>query len=370
MNYRRFGMLCLLVATIAGCALPKEKTPRELARTRWEQMRAKVKLQLAERSFESGQVDEAAQLCDEAIGLDAHILDGLLLMARVQLEKGQTGRAESALDSAAGLGQAVPELDYLRGMLAERREQRQDAADWYQRAYRADPNQVEYLLACAEAMLSIDQVDAAAELLANRQRDFEQEVRVQVLLAQAWTMLDKPREASDAYLSALRLAPQDAALREEAGLSLLTAGRFSEARTVIEPLFTSKAAKTPPTAELIGAWGAALIDARQPQQACAVLEKTVDTGEPSYSMLLLYARACLLSGRPVPAVDAARRACRLAPESVDARLLLAYAALTRGDRDTAVSAAQHIIAMHPNDPEALTVMQQAARLQVADAIRK
>lgn len=346
------------LALAPGCAAtPDHETAQQQAQSRWERMRAKVKLQLAERNFETAQIDESHKLTEEVLALDPTNLDAYLLMCRVQLEKGRNAEAEAALDSAAGLGQAVAELDYLRGVLAERREQTEDAARWYERAYVSDPTEPAYLLAFAESLLVLDQLETAANLLADRRQDFEQDVRVQVLLGQVLAMLGRHRDASDAYMTVMRLAPDDVRLREEAGLALIAADRTDEAQIVLEPLLKSK--DPPPSVTLIRAVAGALLDAGKQQAAMSLLERGVADHAAEASLWLLLGKARLMADEPAAARGDIERACRIAPDLVEARLLLAYAALTAGDREAAADAARQIIAVSPDDPQARALLAAA-----------
>lgn len=354
---KRRTLALISVSLLLGCAAPPHNKNKEEAQARWEQMRAKVKFQLAERSFDSGQVDDAMKLCQEVIALYPAHLDAWLLMTRLQLEKGQLAEAEAALAAASGLGQAAPELDYLVGVAAEHRERMDDALAAYKRAYEVKSNEADYLLAYAECLLALDRVAEAADLLEARQRDFEQEVRVQLLLAQALSLADRPREAADEYLSILRLAPEEPMIREEAGFALLNAGRLSETAIVLEPMLRSL--QDGPSATLLQAWATRLLEARDARQAAKVLEAATSRYPQVSPPWMLLSKAYLMLEQPALARDAARRACDLQQESVDARLLLAYSCLAAGDRDGASVAAQRIIAARPNDSEALLILQRA-----------
>lgn len=348
--------ILLGVALLIGCASPTHNKNKEEAAARWEQMRAKVKFQLAERNFENGEVEEALKLCQEVIALHPEHLDAWVLMTRIQLEKGQAAEAEAALHAAAGLGQVTPELDYLRGMLAERREQMPEALDAFKRAYDARPGEADYLQAYVEAMLALDKMEAALELLLARQRDFEQDVRVQLLLGQALSLADRPREAGDVYLTIVRLEPNDPMIREEAGLVLLAGGRLNEARIVLEPLTRAQAK---PSAVLLQTWAKALLDANDPRGAVHILEGATSRYPQAAGPWLLLGKAYLMLDQPSAAREAARQACDIQRESVDAKLMLAYSCLASGDREGASDAARQIIAVRPDDAEARLILQKA-----------
>ena len=353
------GILAL-PSGIAGCAAPPAKAPaRDEARARREPRPAEVTYQLARRSFEAGQIDESMRLCREVLALAPGCIDGHLLTARIQLERGRTAEAEAALNTAAGLGQAASDLDYLRGLLCERRGQRADAVGWYRHAYDAKPGEAEYLVACVESMLAADQMGEACELLQKRQHDFDRDIRIQLLCAQALSLTGRSREAADAYLTVLRLAPADPSIREEVGISLLAVRRVNEAQAVLEPLLDLP--DNPPSAALVEIWSAALLSAGSPQRAIAVLERTTPGCAASPRLLVLLAQAWLMTDRPANARDAAKQACLASRDSTEARLLLAYACLACNDPDGAVAAAQEIIATRPDDPEALAILERVAR---------
>lgn len=358
---KRLALCILMAGVFTGCAAPTtNNVAKQEAKARWEQMRAKVKHQLAQRSFDNGRTDDALKACQEVLALDPANLDGYLLMARIQLEKGHMAEAEAALDEAAGLTQQVHELAYLRGMLAERREQKSDALDWYLIAYEAKRNDADYLLACAEAMLTMDHLDDAAELLAAREGDFEQDVRVQLLFGHTLSLKGLHREAGDAYLSAMRLMPNDPQLREETGLALLAAGRIEEAQTVLAPRLDSQTDR--PSPAVVSALAGALLKANQAERAVPMLEPAAATHTESFGLHLLLAKAYLMLDKPLQALEPAQKACRLKSESVEARLLLTYAAIATGQRNLAVSVAQELIASNPLDPIVITLLDRALEL--------
>ncbi len=347
-----------LILLFTGCSQSLKKNPaKEEAKARWEQMRAKVRLQLADRNFESGQVDDAFNLCQEVLSLDPANVDGYLLMCRIHLEKGRIAEAESVLDVASGLGQPSPDLAYLRGMLAEHREKREDACAWYKQAYEAKPNEVDYLVAYAESLLATEDLNTAVDVLTKRGQDFEQDLRVQILLGQALSMAGQYREASDAYLSVMRLAPNNPQLREEAGLSLLAAGRLDEAQSVLEPLI--KSAKDKPSVSAVQAYAAIMLQANQPERAISMLDGVAGNDARSFPLWLLLGKAYLTVDQVAKAKDAAQRACKLQPKSVEAQLLLACCDLAAGNRTQAFAAAQDIVAAHPDDPVAISLLQKA-----------
>jgi Tfp pilus assembly protein PilF len=69
----RAAAACLAFALIvpsAGCAVSPHTRAKSAAADRWSQVRSKMKLQLAQQQFESGNFTDAAATAAEAVPLD------------------------------------------------------------------------------------------------------------------------------------------------------------------------------------------------------------------------------------------------------------------------------------------------------------
>ena len=103
------------------------------AEQHWKEVRAKVKFQLARQQYESGLVEDAASSVSEALALDPFCADYHVLLARCRLEQGQVMSAERTIELAAGLDADSSELAYVRGIIAERRGQFEQALEFFQK---------------------------------------------------------------------------------------------------------------------------------------------------------------------------------------------------------------------------------------------
>jgi len=367
---------------LSGCAELTRKQLAEESREQWGHMRAKVKLQLAQRSFEKGNLEEAGKQCNEVLQLDPEFTDGYILATRIYLEKGDVGRAVAALESAKGLGPDIPEVIYLQGMVAERQGRVEEALKYYEQAYRANQTDVDYLLTYAECLLTADQYKKAIDLLEPRHNDFEQTPAVHILMGQAYTFLKRYVPAAEAYQTALHLAPNNRLLREEAGTAFLAAGWNEEAVETLTPLLrgpttrpTAAAPSSPPLG-IVRTIAAALMRSGNSGKAIALLEESLKKNPQEATLLLLLAEAHLRAGDLARATDVGRQVVRLDSEGSEGNLLLAYCALELGRATEAAELARKILTQNPRDIEARAVLAKAleksnkSKAEVAEQYRR
>ncbi len=362
------GFLALGVLSTGCTQFMTHSEQAEQAKHRWNHMRAKIKLQLAERSFETGAIDEAQKHCKEVLALDPTFGPGFLLAARIHLEKGEIGQAVAVLEGAELILPASAELAYLRGVVAERQGKMHEAVEHYAAAYELKPSDLDCLLGYVECLIVTDRIEEAVEVITPRRRHFEQTAAVHALTGQALTLLGRPTEAAECYRFAIDLAPNNALLREEAGLAFLEVGWYDDAVEALEPLVsvaTPGPAATQPARQAsisaVRALAVAYIASDRPGQAGTTLEKAL-AEEPhalDVSLWMLAANAWLRAGQIPKADVAARRAVNLAPDQTDAHLVMAYSALQTERIDEAIRIAKQLVERNPQDLEARVLLAKA-----------
>lgn len=358
----------VLALTLAGCSdfdLFHNKQSDE-AQQRWGQARARVKLQLAEKSFANGAVEEALKQTNEVLSLDPGLADAYLLTARIRLETGEIAKALSAVEQAEAVAPASAESSYLRGLVAERRGQLAEALTCYETAYRMNREEPDYLLTYVECLIAMDQPDKALEVIAPRRLDYEQTPAVHALTGQAWSLLGRHTRAAECYQLALHLAPQDPLLREETGITFLAAGWDEEAVDTLMPLVASHPTTTQPTSgpsapplAALQALAAALMRIGKPQQAADVLEHNIENCDQVAAVWLLLAEAHVRAGSLDAAEQAADKAFALSPDESQGGLIRAYCALQGNRIDQAIDVAQRLVQRDPKDVEARALLAQA-----------
>ena len=353
------------ILLLVGCSDLMHNPRADEAQQRWGHMRARVKLQLAERNFESGAVEDALKQCNEVIRLDPEFVEGYLLAARIYLEKGENSKARATLDAALIRTPMSAETSYLQGLIAEGQGRSDEALNHYRDAYQAAPDELDYLLTYVESLIAADQCDEALAVITPRRRDFSQTPAVHTLRGQVLCLVGRLTEAAECYQLAVQLAPDNPLLREEAGITALAAGCYEEAIETLMPLARRQTGQLPkgqlpkPSVNTLRALGAAIVRAGKTRAAAQTLEQAVREYAQDPALWLMLAEAHLRSGDLMCAAAAADQAGELEPDGVEPQLVLAYVALQTDQPQDAIDAARRVLDRHPDDVEARALLARA-----------
>jgi tetratricopeptide (TPR) repeat protein len=296
---------CLLVVAVlagvllAGCASKRGPSKDEQAKARWNEARARVLLNLAGEQYARGNLKDARKTTTDGLRMSNQVGGLYILQAKLDIEDGQLQSAAGALRIAKQLEPNNPEPYYYSGIVAERWQRPDEALAEYRAASQRRPTELAYLLAAAEALVSLDRSEEAAEMLESKLVFFESSAPIRDMLAQIYQEMGRMTEAAELYRQASLLAPDDPTLRERHAL--------------------------------------ALVEAREWRQATDVLERLVARPEHSEQASLHIALAeCRMQIGNTPAARAAfMRATRLDPKSAAAWLGVGKAALAEGDIEKA-----------------------------------
>lgn len=400
--------ICALLAWtsgLAGCAPFKSKLladhtapqRKEKAQQQWDSVRADVKLQLAKQHLAVGRLDEAEKTLDQAVATAPSDPQAFLLLTRLRLEQGRLAEAREAVSAALALSAKVvaadppvrdadPEVFYFAGVVAQRYNDLERAAELYASAARRAPNVVAYVLAYAETLAALDRPMDALELLERRMNDFDTSAPMRLLGARVCRNLGLRGPAAAHAREAVRLDPQPT-VAAEAGQILVWAERFSDAVGVLAPLLVDagprqggpsaaadiSAVQTirpiPPGEEsLRRSLAAAYFRLGRPDQAMASLAPALcgDFAAPATSAL--YARAAIAAGDLSAAARALDRSRERGPELL---LLAAYVAFQSGDFTSAsekvdLAIAHENPATKPRGDEATKLLSHEGRTAAQD----
>jgi tetratricopeptide (TPR) repeat protein len=364
------SILPTMLVLLIGCSDLTHNPRADEAHQRWSQMRAQIKYQLAEKSFDNGAIDDALKQCNEAIRLDVSFADAFLLATRIYLERGEISKAQAALDTAETLAPKTVEAYYLRGLIAERQGRLEQALPNYGSAYEGDRDNLDCLLTYAEALIAADEVQEALDALTPRRMDFEQSPAVHALTGQALTLLGQTSEAAECYRLAVHLAPDNDVLREEAGIAFLAAGWDGEVidtlMPLVQPKTTTRPAGTQAASASVSAFqalGTALLRSDRPGRAAQVLAQAVKVHAEVTTLQKMLAEAHLRVGSLDLAASVAEKVLELEPDDTEAWLLRAYVAVRTDRIPEAVATTQAILERNPDDIEARAVLARALERQ-------
>jgi predicted Zn-dependent protease len=231
-------LLAFVGSCLWGCAGPTKAglEARANARERLNRVNARLSYDQARQAFEAGQFDKAAQEVKTAMRLHPDWAEYRVLEGRIHLETHRLEMAADSFEEALQLEPGNAEAHYYYGIVYQRWSEDDDAHDHYMAAYEMDPGNVGYLLAAAESMVALRQLDAAERLLQDKISYFEHNSAMHHLLAQISMLQDDPETAAALYSEARRLNPEDNALLEELAQAQYAAGQFGECYRSVKEL--------------------------------------------------------------------------------------------------------------------------------------
>lgn len=380
---KRWMLTCLAgLPFVCGCAqgmgaLSKAPKASEEAHARWNKVRARVKLQLAQAQYEAQHLNESLRELEEALSLDRNNADACILLARIRLEQNRIPDARQALEHAVRIQPDHPEAAYVAGIVAQRCEDWSTALDCYTRAAALRHSEPDYVAAVAEALVAMDRAPEALALIESRLVEFDDDARLRYLAAQIHAELGQSEAAAERMRQAARAADNDRTLQAALGLALADAGRDIEAVGVLAPLYhaTVRSGATPSDARNTpgkdarfatvspGAIGLTLARCQHRlgnfEEARRVLGELIGRDPSDAQAWLLLARTASDQGDRPAASEAAENAVRLAGHRGATHLVAAMVWLRGSDFDRAAHAAQRAAELDQEDPIGLCVLGQA-----------
>ena len=215
----RTRLLSIALSTIvlAGCnAVPRSGIEaRTRAHERMDQVTAAMSRKQALNAFETGQLDKARQLVTTGIERHAEDPRSWALLGRILMEQLRLDEAVLALNRAVELDAEHAESHYFLGVIHERWSKDSEAAEHYTAAHKVDPAKPQYLMAAAESMLAVGDVQAARALIEERLARFEHHAAMQHLLAHMALLENDAATAAERCEEARLLAPEDESIARD-----------------------------------------------------------------------------------------------------------------------------------------------------------
>jgi len=342
------------LAVASGCQSPLKPPSKQHAEQRWNQVRGRTKLQIAQQQADRGLFDEALATASEALAMDPGQPDAYVLAAKAQLELGNLASAERTIQAAHAAGIQSADLTYLSGVVWEQRGDIDQALDQYRQAHALDPKQVDYLAAEAECLVSLGRPDAALSLLEESIHSFDQDATVAALAARTALFLNKTEAAIRWYRIASARLPDNRVLAEELGLLLARSGRCDEAVPLLRPLVDANR-------QALGggpcrALAACYLTADDPISAGAVLTAHLADHPDDAAAQLLAAQSAIALGDVLTAARALHHAeLHGAPRSTTL-FLRGVLEWRRGKPSQASVALEQALSLDPTNPEASSLL--------------
>ena len=337
---------------LAGCSMMAESARRDDPQRAWNDVRARIKLQLARQQYNTGLFEDAARTAAESIALDAAQEGAYVLTAKAHLERSKPASAQQVLNLARQAGLQSAGLIYMQGVILEQRGRLEAAEARYQQARRLDQTNVDYLIAQAECLVALDRGEEAATLLLENAATGDDDGTVAVLQAHIAVLRGDPDAAVTHFHDALVAFGDSRLIAEELGLLLVGQRRYREAMTVLRPLIKEPPVEGQDCGAIRRGIATCHLALDDPSAAKEVLASYVRWHQGDALAQLLYAKAALATGDLVSALRATDLARRRQPGHPEVLLLDATLRWRRGDLDRAASLLEHILSGNPQDVDA------------------
>lgn len=337
----------------SGCRSVSHAEQKIQAEQQWNNVRARVKYQLAEQQYTGRLFDEAIQTVQESLALNPAQEDAYVLLARANLEQDRPASAQAAVQAAVSAGLNSAELLYIQGMIYEQRDQLPQALEQFARASAIDPGSADYLAAQAECLVALDRPNEALHLLDRHADQVNEDGTLAVLSARVALLLGNRDDVIRRYRSSVLPSNATDTLREELGLLLVRAGRYDEAFAPLLSIYLTNGEGSGAAQRGLAACHLARND---PARAVELLSDYVQNNPKDTAALVMLATAAIATGDLANASHALERAEQSSPPRAEIDLLRALIAWRQGDLDTAALSLNRILDADPRDLEAHCLM--------------
>ena len=342
------------VGVLGGCSQLGPARDKAQHADQWSAVRARVRFQLAHEQFQSRHFEETCRTVTESLALDPTQPDAYALLARANLELGQTASAREALTLASRLRLESGELLYLEGLLLEQEDQLEAALEKYSAARQRDPRSVDAFVAHVECLADLGRASEALVFVEQEFANFDDVGTIAVLGGHLAALLGRGDDAVRWYRRAVRAGVDDTLVIRELGLLLAERGECTEALRLLEASAASTAAEVGAPVRL--AIACCRMKGGEYAQAVASLAPYVRENPTDLPAARALAEAALSTGDVLTALAALDRGSSTAPDEPLTLLLRAIAQWRRGDFATARRVLEQLLERQPDDLEALCLM--------------
>lgn len=353
-----FVLMSAVMLLCAGCAGPTRagQEARADARARIDGFQASFTYERARQYYGTGEFEKALREIDLAVTQAPGAGMFHVMRGRILLEVNRLEAAEKAFTEAISLGGAEAEAQYYLGIVCQRWRRDEEALSAYQKALELEPENLQYLVAAAEMLLSTGQVDRAGALVESRLRFFESSAVLLQLLAQVEMLQGNPRRASELLLQARMLDPENTQLLEEHLWAQWSAQQYNEAVSTAESLRRRTGRVRPDLAVLEAR---CLAQTGQLHEAHARYRNIVDENPTDTSAWIELGLLSWDIDDRVRMSEAARRVQRLAPGRPEGWMLEGAVELSLGRAEAAVPMLQRAVDRDSTGTAALILLGRA-----------
>lgn len=377
---------------LSGCGTPNSQKVREEANDRVMFVKAQLHFDQANQAFSTGQLEKALREVETAIAMFDKHAPYYVLLGRVYLETHRLEMAMRSFEAAQEIAPNLPEAHYFAGIVNQRWSRYEEAADCYLRAYELKPENPQYLLAAAEAFITIKRYSEAERLVSSKLSYFEHNAAMRQLLAQLAILQGDASRAATLYREARTLSPEDLLLFEELARAEFSAGQFAQCLHSVRQIMSRIGEKRPDLLHLEARCLTMMDQTTEARNVYLELTRVTPTNADVWIELgnLAYAigdftrvaqagvqaiaiaperfEGYLLKGlferqrgRTTEALVLLKQAATLAPDSAMPHMVLGSVLAQSGDLDGAIASYGRAVRIDPENSRARAMLNEATR---------
>ena len=242
----RLISLTVLVFCI-GCGSPTKigQKARVDAHERMDVVNADLAAQQAQQQFEVGQLDDAITTIRAAIArypsnAGYHLLEGRILVEQHQLDK-----AMQSFYKVIDIDSNNSEAYYFLGILHQRWSEDNEALAHYQKAMECNDSHPQYIMAVAETMVALGELDDAIEILELSTKKFQHQPAVSTLLGHIYLQRGNPQLAASCLTDAILLGESNIEILQTLASAQFHAAQYGDCLMTLDSLEVMRGELTP-----------------------------------------------------------------------------------------------------------------------------
>ena len=212
--------------TREGASLAKERMSVMKSATEWE---------MGRQAFLAGDLEKALRKVDASLSLNESVTKSHVLKGRIMIEMGELGQALKSLHTAEALDPNDPDAQYYLGIVFERLNRPEDAAEHFMAASELDDYNPAHAVAAAEMLMDLDRADEAREYLLGMPMAGDN-AGIRQMLGHIALIEGRNDDAVKFFSEARLLAPDDAAIQENLIRAQMLVGQHAAAELNIAAL--------------------------------------------------------------------------------------------------------------------------------------
>ncbi|MFG0331359.1 MAG: tetratricopeptide repeat protein [Phycisphaerales bacterium] len=229
-------------AGLTGCGGPTKAgmEAREELRARHQGNLADLAAQQARQDFSVGNLDDALNACDVAIGYQPTNIEHHVLRGRILIELHKLDHAMRSFQQAITINENHGDAHYYAGLVQQRWSNDDAALVHYDAAFASDPMNVNYLMAKVETLITMRRLDEAEKLIFDRLPYFEHDASLRRAQGHLELMRQRYDEAAQCFEKAALLAPDEYVILEDLAYALFMDGQYAKADYYLERLMSEE----------------------------------------------------------------------------------------------------------------------------------